>query len=575
MVEGPGCTLNGEKIRSRVQQGQKVKEFRSPTTTQSTTYLQRNDPNKGSFQIFTGCQYTGAATLGKELFLYFGQRALRVHFGMNGSMRINPAKTPGRKSPSPILEIHLTRDVICFFDSTVEIRLAEDCEHRIRAMHSLDVCSPQFSSSRAEEVVRGQRDRMLCDVLLDQTILPGVGNIIKNEALFDSGLHPAVKINQLTDEQVHHIVKMTRDFTLLFYKCRKSGSPLHKHYKVYKRPHCGQCRNAITVCRLGDNGRMTYFCSRCQSADPGEVDLSKLPARNSLLDWAYRASVEPSDDVARREEEEWACELCTLVNQPAVRTCEACLTPRTQVPTDEPSVEKALFTRDLIKYPCNAFSKPREELKVNRKAAFGSTTLVFTDLSKKPNQANSPFSLASSHLNSLAGERGLNKQNVCQGTTSPNYASGGWQNKSTELSKRESLASSSQPSKKMRIDHSPFPGSKAHNGALLVSSSQTKAPNEETQGVPTIPCCTSHRCPSVLRVVNKEGENKGRQFYNCSFPRDKRCNFFEWADLHFPLCNHGKRCLRRTVLKLGPNNGRNFYVCSFLMGKQCDYFQWA
>ena len=74
-------------------------------------------------------------------------------------------------------------------------RLAEDCEHRIRAMHSLDVCSPQFSSSRAEEVVRGQRDRMLCDVLLDQTILPGVGNIIKNEALFDSGHHPAVKVH--------------------------------------------------------------------------------------------------------------------------------------------------------------------------------------------------------------------------------------------------------------------------------------------------------------------------------------------------------------------------------------------
>lgn len=35
---------------------------------------------------------------------------------------------------------------------------------------------------------------MLCDVLLDQAVMPGVGNIIKNEALFDSGLHPAVKV---------------------------------------------------------------------------------------------------------------------------------------------------------------------------------------------------------------------------------------------------------------------------------------------------------------------------------------------------------------------------------------------
>lgn len=49
----------------------------------------------------------------------------------------------------------------------------------------------------------------------------------------------------------------------------------------------------------------------------------------------------------------------------------------------------------------------------------------------------------------------------------------------------------------------------------------------------------------------------------------------QWADLNFPSCHHGKRCLMRTVLKLGPNNGRNFYTCSFQKGKQCDFFQWA
>ena len=30
-------------------------------------------------------------------------------------------------------------------------------------------------------------ERLICDVILDQEILPGVGNIIKNEALFDAG----------------------------------------------------------------------------------------------------------------------------------------------------------------------------------------------------------------------------------------------------------------------------------------------------------------------------------------------------------------------------------------------------
>lgn len=48
-----------------------------------------------------------------------------------------------------------------------------------------------------------------------------------------------------------------------------------------------------------------------------------------------------------------------------------------------------------------------------------------------------------------------------------------------------------------------------------------------TASLPTIPCCTTHRRPSVLRVVTKEGENKGRHFYTCALPRDSKCNFFE------------------------------------------------
>lgn len=62
-------------------------------------------------------------------------------------------------------------------------------------MEGLDVCSPRFSFSRAESEVKKQKGRMLCDVLMDQKVLPGVGNIIKNEALFDSGLHPSVKVS--------------------------------------------------------------------------------------------------------------------------------------------------------------------------------------------------------------------------------------------------------------------------------------------------------------------------------------------------------------------------------------------
>ncbi|CAM4614963.1 unnamed protein product [Leuciscus chuanchicus] len=550
MVEGPGCTLNGEKIRARVQKGQKVLDIRGNESNKSSEASTRS-----SFQSLMGCQFTGVETLGKELFMYFGFRALRLHFGMNGSLRINPLEKD-LKGKTPVLFIQLTNDAVCFFDTTAEIRLSDDCEQKVKAMEALDICSPKFSFSRAVEAVKRESARMLCDVLLDQAVLPGVGNIIKNEALFDSGLNPAVKVKQLTSEQVHHLVKMTRDFTLLFYKCRKNGSPLYKHYKVYKRPNCGQCSGTVTVCRLGDNGRMTYYCQRCQTGDPSEVNISKLPTRNSLIGWAYQGAMSNNDDVAKREEEEWACSLCTLINRPINKYCDACMSPRPEEPT---KLEHSPLSQDLIRYPCNSFNKPLQEIKMNRRTAFGTTTLVLTNLSAKPDSPSSP---AINQAHAPETTRGLSTHDYWQQRSSSNGESG-MQFKGKEPNKRESLADQSQPNKRM----------KTTNGALSVGSSRGTESNEAS--LPTTPCCSSHHRPCNLRVVNKEGENRGRQFYTCSLPRGTQCNFFEWADLHFPTCHHGKRTLMKTVLKLGPNNGRNFYTCPVKMGKQCNFFQWA
>ncbi|XP_074397409.1 endonuclease 8-like 3 isoform X4 [Zonotrichia albicollis] len=312
-----------------------------------------------------------------------GAAAARIHFGMNGSMHINPDGGKERNGAQPVLEIQLMEDTVCFWDVTVEYRNAAECEQKVRMMESLDVCSPKFSFSRAEREIKQQNTRMLCDVLLDQSVLPGVGNIIKNEALFDSGLHPALKVCQLTDEHIRHLVKMTRDFTLLFYKCRRVGSPLYPHYRVYRRAACRECRGSITVCRLGEHGRMTYFCSRCQKADPQLLNLSKLPARSSLIGWAYGRGSCSNEHVARKSEEEWTCMCCTLINKPSAEICDACLTPRPEVPKMESFEDSAAFNTNLMKYPCNDFRKPSTEIKINRKTAFGTTTLVLTDLGNK------------------------------------------------------------------------------------------------------------------------------------------------------------------------------------------------
>ncbi|XP_063193197.1 endonuclease 8-like 3 isoform X1 [Chroicocephalus ridibundus] len=562
MVEGPGCALYGERLRARVRRGQAVRRARGSAGAGGAAATSA-DRSSGHDSL-VGHVYRGVETLGKELFMYFDQKALRIHFGMNGSMRINPDGSKDRNGALPALEIQLTEDTVCFFEVTVEYRNAAESERKVRMMESLDVCSPKFSFLRAESEIKQQKTRMLCDVLLDQGVLPGVGNIIKNEALFDSGLHPAVKVCQLTDEHIRHLVKMTRDFTLLFYKCRKTGSALYKHYKVYKRPSCGQCGGKITVCRLGENSRMTYFCSRCQKADPQLVHTSKLPTRNSLIGWAYGRGSCSNEHVAEKAEEEWTCVRCTLINKPSAEICDACLTSRPEVPKTENVEDSAAFNANLMKYPCNDFGKPSTEIKINRKAAFGTTTLVLTDLGNVADGRNDT-QIPDGRSQWVAPKSNPSPIQVCR--------PGAGRDKDCSVA----LSSSQQPpafrhiQKKQKTDH--VPSVHQYNTAISTPGAHTAAAAGASSAAH--PRCSSHGRPCSLRVVRKEGENKGRRFYTCPLPRETRCHHFQWADLNFPFCNHGKRCVMKSVLKMGPNNGKNFFVCPLGQEKACGFFQWA
>ncbi|NXN28407.1 NEIL3 Endonuclease, partial [Nycticryphes semicollaris] len=577
MVEGPGCALYGERLRARVRPGQAVRRARGSGGASGVSYVcvcvctpfqaATSTDGTSGHGFLVGHVYRGVETLGKELFMYFDEKALRIHFGMNGSMRINPGGSKDRDGAGAVLEIELTEDTVCFFQVMAEYRSAAESERKVRLMESLDVCSPKFSFWRAEGEMKQQQTRMLCDVLLDQAVLPGVGNIIKNEALFDSGLHPAVKVCQLTDEQIRHLVKMTRDFTLLFYKCCRSRSPLYKHYRVYKCRSCGQCGGRITVCRLGENNRMTYFCPRCQKADPQLLHAGELPRRNSLIGWACGGGARSNEHVAKRQEEEWTCGRCTLINEPSAQSCAACLASRPEVPKTENVAGSAAFNSTLIKYPCNDFGKPGTEIKITRKAAFGTATLVLTDLGNKTEGENSA-QRSHGHSPSAAPEPSYN-----QIQTSAHQSGENGDFSMASSSSHQPLPFKHVP-KKQKRDHVPCVPQLINNFSHYSAPGANMSDNSCVLST-AHPRCRTHGRPCSLRVVRKEGENKGRRFYSCPLPRETRCHHFQWADLDVPSCHHGKRCRLKTVLKMGPNNGKNFFVCPLGKEEECGFFQWA
>lgn len=80
-------------------------------------------------------------------------------------------------------------------------------------------------------------------------------------------------------------------------------------------------------------------------------------------------------------------------------------------------------------------------------------------------------------------------------------------------------------------------------------------------------------------TAQKDGPNKGREFYRCGNGQDD-CGYFLWVDelrsTAVPNCDCNKPSVCRSVHKEGPNIGRYFFTCAAPMDDptRCTFFVW-
>ncbi len=112
-------------------------------------------------------------------------------------------------------------------------------------------------------------------LLMNQSLIAGIGNIYANEILFNAGISPLRKSNNLTKEEISSLyasIKMvlneaTKKFGTTYTTYRTvSGEPGRNQnfLKVYHRGDqtCFQCGSAIKKIVMGS--RSTFYCPTCQ-----------------------------------------------------------------------------------------------------------------------------------------------------------------------------------------------------------------------------------------------------------------------------------------------------------------------
>ena len=75
-----------------------------------------------------------------------------------------------------------------------------------------DLLAETFDAVEAQKRIRARESTEIADVLLNQRVLAGIGNVYKSEVLFSCGINPFATVASLDDRQLECLVATARRF---------------------------------------------------------------------------------------------------------------------------------------------------------------------------------------------------------------------------------------------------------------------------------------------------------------------------------------------------------------------------
>lgn len=136
-----------------------------------------------------------------------------------------------------------------------------------------------FTAAKFIEVLNRRKNSNIKAVLLDQTILAGVGNIYADESLFMAKIHPLTPVSKISRTKLVALHNNLREVLKL--SIEKGGSTDRNYVdaegkkgsylsfaQVFRREGqpCPRCGTTIEKIRVADRG--THICPHCQKLPP-------------------------------------------------------------------------------------------------------------------------------------------------------------------------------------------------------------------------------------------------------------------------------------------------------------------
>ncbi len=225
-------------------------------------------------------------TVGKHLLLALeGGETIRVHLGMHGSWHRYRTGEPWRR-PKHRASIRFAAGrwvFVCFDAMRVDFLDARQVMLLRRELELDLLGDAPFDGDailrRARQLHRASD--LVLDVLLDQRVAAGIGNVYKSEVLHLEGVDPRTPVAAVPDAKLEALYRRAHDLlreNLGSGKRVTTPSPEGAHRATPRRPDerywvygrsgrpCLRCGTPVEYARLGKSRRDTYWCPRCQPA---------------------------------------------------------------------------------------------------------------------------------------------------------------------------------------------------------------------------------------------------------------------------------------------------------------------
>jgi endonuclease-8 len=262
-------------------QGKIVREFRSPLKKAAAEAWQPK---------IAGQRVDAVRSVGKHLLLELSSNyVLYSHMMMWGAWHVYAPGEPWRKPANRARAVLETDDAVAvLFNAPVcELVHRDQLTQHITASSGPDLLSDTFDTDEARRrfYAPAHAAREVGELIMDQQVLAGIGNVLKSEILFQAGMHPQRIPGTVTADEFDRMIALSHDLMRTSYELGTfEGAFLPpdaeiqggRYGYVYRRRGypCVRCGTAIRMVRQGAGQRMTWYCPHCQPyVGPNNPDL--------------------------------------------------------------------------------------------------------------------------------------------------------------------------------------------------------------------------------------------------------------------------------------------------------------